>query len=411
MLRVPDPASLPPEARALLDWYDRHRRNLPWRRDRDPYRVWLSEVMLQQTRVETVLPYYERFLERFPSVSDLAAADEEEVLALWSGLGYYRRARQLHAAARQVSRRGGEFPDSVEGLLDLPGIGPYTAAAVASIAFGVAEPVLDGNVERVVSRLLATGDAPKSSRGRRRLRARARELLDPRRPGDSNQALMELGATVCTRSSPRCLLCPLRTSCRGRAEGRPENYPAPRRRRQPERVHRISVIVRDAAGVLLFRRPDDAELLAGTWELPWVDLPSPSAADGDGRQTAWEAGQSLSQREASAISRELARRYGGRWSLGRYLGRVRHGITYRSIEVEVVLGEVDLSGAERTAAERSSAGWSPAGKSPAGKEAGFFDPTARRGLPLSSLVGKILLLHASAAGEDEPSDELFVERP
>jgi len=360
--------------------------------------------MLQQTRVETVVPYYRRFLERFPSVGDLAAADEEEVLALWSGLGYYRRARQLHAAAREVSRRGGEFPNTFEGLLDLPGIGPYTAAAVASIAFGVAEPVLDGNVERVVSRLLASGEAPKSSRGRRRLRARVRELLDPRRPGDSNQALMELGATVCTRSSPRCLLCPLRTTCRARAEGRPESYPAPRRRRQPEQIHRVSVIVRGTAGVLLFRRPDDAELLAGTWEVPWVDLPVSSGRDGAARQpSAAQSGSrtGVPRGGAYAITRELARRYGGDWTLGRYLGRVRHGITYRSIEVDVVLGEVDLSRSVRT----------PTRQSPVGEEVGFFDAAARRELPLSSLVGKILLLHASAAGEDEPSDELFVERP
>lgn len=354
-----DPSGSP--ARALLAWYDRHRRDLPWRQDRDPYRVWLSEVMLQQTRVETVLPYYERFLERFPTVGDLAEAEEEEVLALWSGLGYYRRARQLHRAAREVARRGGSFPRTLDGLRELPGIGAYTAAAVASIAFGVAEPVLDGNVERVTSRLLATEENPKSSRGRRALRARAAALLDPERPGDSNQALMELGATLCTPRAPRCLLCPLGSGCEARAEGEPERYPVARRRRETERVRRAVAVVRpekaDGDGrILLIRRADDEELLAGTWELPWTDLPDPSKSG---------AG------ESELIRRRLGRRYGGTWRLGPRLGQVRHGITYRSIEVEIYRGSHE-------------------GRGKAGREAGFFDSEERRGLPLSSLVGKVL---------------------
>ena len=362
-------------ASSLLEWFDRHRRDLPWRRTRDPYRVWLSEVMLQQTRVETATPYYERFVERFPTVEDLARAEQEEVLALWSGLGYYRRARQLHRAAREVERRDGGFPDTVEGLLELPGIGPYTAAAVASIAFGVAEPVLDGNVERVASRLLATSENPKSSRGRRRLRERVGELLDPHRPGDSNQALMELGAVVCTPRSPRCLLCPLAEVCRARAEGTPERYPVPRRRRETERLRRAVIVVengsaRDGAperSVLLFRRAEDADLLAGTWELPWVELP----VDGEAP---------MSPRTARRVTRDLGERYGGRWRLGGHLGRVRHGITYRSIEVEIYRG-----GRETVPDE---VGDGPGGGP--GTEAGFFDAAGRRDLPLSSLVSKVL---------------------
>src|SRR4051794_9600327 len=181
---------------------------------RDPYGIWLSEVMLQQTRVEVVLPYYARFLERFPTVRHLAATPLEDVLALWSGLGYYRRARQLHAAAQRVAAAGGDFPQTLEGLRALPGIGDYTAAAVASIAFGVAAPVLDGNVERVLSRWLAVSENPKESQARRRLLAAAESLLDPRRPGDSNQALMELGATLCTPRKPKCLFCPIAGGCR-----------------------------------------------------------------------------------------------------------------------------------------------------------------------------------------------------
>src|SRR6185295_6750336 len=166
----------------LLAWFDRHRRDLPWRRTRDPYKIWLSEVMLQQTRVETVLPFYKRFLEKFPTVEALARAEVEEVLALWSGLGYYRRARQLHAAARKVAAAGA-FPTTEAGLLGLPGVGAYTAAAVASIAFGVAAPVMDGNVERVLARCLALAEEPRASGARRKLLAAAEELLDPRRPG------------------------------------------------------------------------------------------------------------------------------------------------------------------------------------------------------------------------------------
>src|SRR4051794_5968079 len=185
----------------LLAWFDRHRRDLPWRRSSDPYAVWLSEVMLQQTRVETVLPFYHRFLARFPTVEALAAAELSEVLALWSGLGYYRRARQLHAAAREIAAAGG-VPATLQGLLALPGLGAYPPAAVARIAFGVAAPVMDGNVGRVLPRCLAPGEDPRPSGGRRQLLPAAAELLGPRRPGDSNQALMELGATLCSPRNP-----------------------------------------------------------------------------------------------------------------------------------------------------------------------------------------------------------------
>lgn len=345
---------MPKPAEDLLAWFDRHRRDLPWRRSLDPYGIWLSEVMLQQTRVEAVLPYYERFLARFPTVEDLAAAEADEVLTLWSGLGYYRRARQLHAAARQVTAAG-SFPRTVEGWLELPGIGPYTAAAVASIAFGVAAPVLDGNVERVVSRVLAQAGDPKSSRPRRLLLAAAAELLDPARPGDSNQALMELGATLCTPRRPKCLLCPIASGCRALAEGDPERYPAPRVKRESVKRRLVVAVAGQNGGVLLFRRPDDSGLLAGTWELPWV--PEEEGAD-----------------PATA----LAARYGGSWKLGARLGDVRHGITYRDLEVAVYRAEV--AGFSGKAAER-----------------GWFDAEGRAGLPLSSLVGKVLSLAASAS--------------
>jgi len=343
------------QAGELLSWFDRHRRDLPWRRTRDPYRVWLSEVMLQQTRVETVLPYYERFLTRFPTVEELAAAAVEEVLALWSGLGYYRRARQLHAAARRVVERGG-FPATAAGWRELPGVGAYTAAAVASMAFGEPVAVMDGNVERVISRLLAAPDDPHGAAARRRLVAAAAELLDPSRPGDGNQALMELGATICTPRRPRCLLCPLRPPCRAAAEGEPERYPTARPRRERTRLRLVAAVVEqearrgERAGVLLVRRPEGSSLLAGTWEVPWVEA----------------AG-------ARSAAAGLAARYGGVWRLGGRVARVRHAITHRDLEVAVHRAE--LAGG---------------GEIAEGVEAGWFDAAGRAGLPLSSLVGKVL---------------------
>ncbi len=338
------------EADDLLRWFDAERRDLPWRRSRDPYRIWLSEVMLQQTRVETARPYFERFVERFPTVDALAAAEIEPVLGLWSGLGYYRRARQLHAAAREIVAGGGGFPSTTEELLKLPGIGPYTAAAVASIAFGQVVPVLDGNVERVMSRHLALELDPKKSAGRRRLTAAAATLLDPTRPGDSNQALMELGATICKPRAPRCDECPLTPGCRALATGAPESYPFMAARRKQVRQRHVCVVASNGTRILLFRRPDDSELLAGIWEIPWVPAESSSRPE-----------------------LRLEETYGGSWSLGRHLGRVRHSITYRALEIDVVLGEVDAAGSLGE-----------------GREAGWFTLDEIAGLPSSSLVGKIL---------------------
>ncbi len=256
--------------RALLAWYDAYRRDLPWRRTRDPYAIWLSEIMLQQTRVNAVLDHYKMFLERFPDIAALAAASLDDVLAVWSGLGYYRRARMLHQCGREiVAHHGGHFPQTAEALRDLPGIGRYTAAAIASIAFGEPAAVVDGNVERVLQRL-----------GGRVLSAaqswqRAQELLAPSHPGDFNQAIMELGATVCLPRKPRCLLCPIRRWCAAQGE---VQRPSPTSRQTRKQIW--CTLDRRDGHVRLVRRRQTASLMAGMWELPqWAELPHIAARD------------------------------------------------------------------------------------------------------------------------------------
>ncbi|MFH1017438.1 MAG: A/G-specific adenine glycosylase, partial [Pseudomonadota bacterium] len=220
----------------LLRWYRAKKRDLPWRRTRDPYRIWVSEVMLAQTRVETVIPYYERFLSEFPDLPSLARAPEERVLKQWEGLGYYSRARNLHAAARElVSGYGGELPRSSARLADLPGVGPYTSAAVASIAFGEPIAVLDGNVRRVLSRLFATNGE---------LETLAQRVIATKDPADFNQAMMELGALVCVPKNPTCPLCPIRAGCRAFKKGVIHLFPAPKARSRPKDVFATAAVVR-----------------------------------------------------------------------------------------------------------------------------------------------------------------------
>ncbi|HVN19374.1 MAG TPA: A/G-specific adenine glycosylase [Dongiaceae bacterium] len=257
--------SIAPEFREkLLCWYDAHARDLPWRKSRDPYRVWVSEIMLQQTRVAAVVEHYHEFMRRFPTVQKLAAAREASVLAAWSGLGYYRRARMLHAAAKLVARqRGGQFPQTAEEWRTLPGVGRYTAAAISSIAYGQAVAVVDGNVERVLQRILAqplTGE---------KMWSLAEALLDRGRPGDFNQAMMELGATVCTPKSPACLTCPVINLCSSRGEMPGAEKPS----RQEKREIHYALDRRNGA-VFLTQRPGDSRLMAGMWELP--EIPNPS---------------------------------------------------------------------------------------------------------------------------------------
>jgi len=258
---------------SLLAWYDSCARDLPWRKSHDPYRIWLSEIMLQQTRVAAVISRYEEFLRRFPTVEKLAAARESSVLAAWSGLGYYRRARMLHAAAKLVAGElHGEFPRSGDRLKQLPGIGRYTAAAVASIAFGEPVAVVDGNVERVLCRFFA-GDLSEE-----KIWQAAATLLDRSRPGDFNQAMMELGATVCTPRSPACLTCPVMELCATRGERPAGQKPA----RQKKREIHFALAHRNGS-IFLTRRPHDARLMASMWELPEISAspiraPNPRSA-------------------------------------------------------------------------------------------------------------------------------------
>ena len=246
--------------RLLLEWFDRHKRDLPWRQDRDPYRVWLSEIMLQQTRVSAVTDHYQRFLRRFPTIQKLASARESSVLAAWSGLGYYRRARMLHKAAKKVVKEhAGRFPGSAEALRALPGIGRYTAAAVASIAFDQPVAVVDGNVERVLQRVYGenlTGEV---------LWRAAEGLLRRGRPGDFNQAMMELGATLCLPRQPQCLLCPVSDLCATRgALHKPEKGI-----RQMKREIHYAFACQEGS-IFLVQRPKTATLMAGMWELPEI---------------------------------------------------------------------------------------------------------------------------------------------
>lgn len=251
----------------LLEHYDAYRRDLPWRESRDPYRVWVSEIMLQQTRVETAIPYYNRWMERFPTLEALAEVDEESVLKAWEGLGYYSRARNLHSSARLVRERlGGVIPQDTRSLKTLPGIGEYSAGAIASIAYGEVVPAVDGNARRVLSRLFDLEDPTDAS-----LRKRAAELVDPDRPGDWNQALMELGATVCAPRSPRCMVCPLSGECRAMAEGTQELRPAPTRQPQVRTVsYAVMVVLNPGGELLMVRRPPNG-LLGGLWEFPAVE--------------------------------------------------------------------------------------------------------------------------------------------
>lgn len=323
-----DPAAL---ARTVTAWFQLRRRRLPWRDAPTPYRVWVSEVMLQQTQVETVIPYFERFLERFPDVTALAAAPLDDVLARWSGLGYYRRARYLHAGARHVVENlGGELPADPAALRAIPGIGPYTAGAIASIAFGLPAPLVDGNVQRVLSRLTDEAAPVDGGAGQKRIWAIAEALVQASAdPSSLNQGLMELGALACRPTTPDCGACPWRDDCLARARGTVGSRPVKKERRAPVTVHAVAAVVRPSTGDprLLFERRPDEGLLAGLWGLPMDELARPGE---DGEPPPAQKG------DADALAASLGERLGVSLAPGAARGRVFHQFTHRSLYLDLI---------------------------------------------------------------------------
>lgn len=258
-----------PLQKKLLDWYSLNARDLPWRRTNDPYAIWVSEIMLQQTQVQTVIAYYERWLQKFPTLKSLAEAGIEDVLAVWAGLGYYRRARMIHTAAKKVFQElAGEIPQTVEELMELPGIGRYTAGAIASIAFRRKAPVLDGNVMRILSRVYAVEESISVSKTQAKLWALAEELLPDEKPGDLNQALMELGATVCFPLNPSCDQCPVSRNCAAFALGKQTSFPVKGEKEKPEKIEAFALVVRRENSVLLRRQPEYGRW-GGLWMFPF----------------------------------------------------------------------------------------------------------------------------------------------
>lgn len=256
----------------FLTWYHKEKRNLPWRATNDPYAIWISEIMLQQTRVETVIGYFYRFMEQFPTIQDLAAAEEQKLLKVWEGLGYYSRARNLKAAAQQiVAEFDGEMPQSIEEIRSLKGIGPYTAGAIGSIAFGLPEPAIDGNVMRVVSRLFCIeADIAKAS-SRRPFDEAMRTIIPPDEPGEFNQALMDLGSRICTPTTPKCEECPISQYCLAYAENRQTDFPVKSKKAKPKDVYYIAGAIEDQGSFLLVQRPETG-LLVSMWHFPLVEV-------------------------------------------------------------------------------------------------------------------------------------------
>ncbi len=302
--------------RRLLAWYERHHRKLPWRATDDPYHVWLSEVMLQQTQVATVIPYFERFIARLPTVQALAAAEEEHVLRLWEGLGYYRRARQLHRAAKEiVSRHGGVFPQTFVEVLELPGVGRYTAGAIVSIAFGVRAPILEANTVRLLSRLWQFAGDPADRAGQTTLWRCAEEILPQQGAGTINQALMELGALVCTPREPQCNACPLATLCPTRAAGLQDAIPRPKRKPSATAV-RHALLVAKSTGKFLLRKAQDTDRWAGMWDFPRAE---------------WIEGESLRE-----LEKRFEQQLGGDVAIGETILTLRHTVTRFRITLEVL---------------------------------------------------------------------------
>jgi A/G-specific adenine glycosylase len=306
----------------LLPWFEANRRSMPWRSNRTPYRVWISELMLQQTRVDQATPYFQRFMKRFPSLKSLAAASQEEVLKQWEGLGYYSRARNLHKAAQIISRdMNGRFPAAAEDMLKLPGIGSYTAAAIGSLAFNLDLAVLDGNVIRVLSRLFAYPADTRSAKAKNELQRLADTLLVRGRAGQFNEAMMELGATVCLPKNPQCSACPLRGACLGHQSGRPVDYPVTAPKKKVPHLIVGAAVVTNRKGEVLIARRRDQDMLGGLWEFP------------GGKQ---EAGETIQQ----CIVRELKEELGINVETGDFLVTVKHAYSHFTMDMHTYYARI-----------------------------------------------------------------------
>jgi len=330
--RLPEEFQVFGFSKDLLAWYDSQKRDLPWRINRDPYRVWVSEIMLQQTRVETVKPYYQNFMEKFPTVEALADAPEDEVLKAWEGLGYYSRVRNLQAAAREVKTTyGGIVPDTPEEIAKLKGIGPYTAGAILSIAYEKPEPAVDGNVMRVFSRLLLMDDDIAKPATRIKLEHLIRQVIPEGRAGDFNQALMELGALVCVPRTPQCLTCPVFDYCLARREGVQEELPVKGKAKAPRPVTYLVAVIRKGDQVLIHKRPEKG-LLAGMWEFPMVETDEIKWAE-------------------DVLPDQIAQRYGVELVVEKPLAQIQHTFSHLQWTLHVYLceamGQEDLASAVR----------------------------------------------------------------
>lgn len=326
--------------RRLLSWFSRHARPLPWRQTRDAYPIWISEIMLQQTQVATVIPYFERFLRRFPTVTALAAADEQEVLRFWEGLGYYRRARQLHAAARRiVEEHGGQFPARAEEVRRLPGIGRYTAGAILSLAFDAREPILEANTLRLFARLLAFRGDPLAGPGQNLLWNAAEAVLPRCRCGRVNQSLMELGSLVCTARGPRCVVCPVAALCASRRAGIQSIVPPPKRKPRIERVREAAVVIRNRDKVLLVQRAA-GERWAGMWDFPRFAL----------EESTESAAAQLVSKVAASCSLSIVLQ-----QPDEPLATLHHGVTRFRITLDVFAAAVEASLSNKSQSNTHSA--------------------------------------------------------
>lgn len=327
-----------PLSKRLLNWYSNNARELPWRAQSDPYAIWVSEIMLQQTRIETVIPYYQKWMQELPTLSELAAATQRDVLNLWEGLGYYGRARNLHRAAQIVIEKyDGQLPQDINLLRKLPGIGPYTAAAIASIVFGLDEPAIDGNIRRVLSRVFNVGEPLGSSLGEAQLSRLARENLPPGEAGAYNQALMDLGATICTPKAPDCLHCPLGELCQARILGIQDERPVPKQEKKTPHHTVTAAVFQQDGKVMIAQRPQNG-LLGGMWEFPGGKL---------------EPGEDLQ----TCLRREIFEELGVDIQVGELFGVYQHAYTHFRVTLHAFL--CTLNGIQPEVKEHTEICWVP----------------------------------------------------